>query len=143
MTQADHESIFRELADAGWDRIPDDGFIELVGPIWRFRSTEVEHYAIYALPKHRNRRGVVQGGMLMTLADRAMGATARKNDPSVAQATVQLNMNFLDAARIGELLIADCRIDRSTRSLVFVGGVLRQGERIVGTCSGVWKIFGK
>lgn len=143
MTDPDLERIARDLAEAGWERQTDEGFIDLVGPLWRLRDNDVDRYAVHTMPKHRNRRGVVQGGMLMTLADRAMGATARRNDPGVAQATVQMNMNFIDAAQIGELLVAECRIDRSTRSLVFVSGVLTQGSRTVGTCSGVWKILGK
>lgn len=137
------DAVFEQMRQEGWEAQTDEGFIELVGPLWRFKSTEVDRYAFWALSRHKNRRGVVQGGMLMTLADRAMGATARRNEPDIAQATVQMNMNFLDAARIGERVEIECWIDRRTRSLVFVSGRLTQEERIVGTSSGVWKVLGQ
>src|SRR5207244_12112110 len=53
----------------------DEGFIGLVGPFWMRRSGDGCRYAFMAEPKHHSRRGIVQGGMLMTFADRAMGMT--------------------------------------------------------------------
>ena len=143
MTQDELVAAHRELARSGWEMQPDQGFIELVGPLWRFKSQDVERYCFWAAKQHRNRRGVVQGGMLMTLADRALGATARKNDPAVSQATVQMSMSFLAPAQTNAVVEITCQIDRATRSLVFVSGQMCQGDRMIGTASGVWKILGK
>src|SRR5262245_5689230 len=60
-------------AAAGWEPYSDDGFIGLIGPFWMRRSGNSYDYAFLAEHKHHNRRGVVQGGMLMTFADRSMG----------------------------------------------------------------------
>lgn len=141
MTQA-HDKVFAELESQGWTAELDEGFMGLVGPLWRQSGDSASRYAFWAEDKHRNRRGVVQGGMLLTVADRAMGATARANDPKVAQATVQLSMNFLDAARMDELVEIECHVDRKTRSLVFVSGKIVQSDRTVAICTGVWKILG-
>jgi acyl-coenzyme A thioesterase PaaI-like protein len=70
---AEHESTMLRL---GWIPEPPEGFIGLVGPIWRSPDV-VGHFRLLTAPKHQNRNGVVHGGMLMTLADRAMGYTAR------------------------------------------------------------------
>jgi len=126
----------------GWEPYPDKGFIGLVGPFWMRRSGESYLYAFLAEPKHENRRGVVQGGMLMTFADRAMGMTCWYANGRRPQATVQLDVHFIDAVAIGDFVEAKCRVVRCTRSLVFMSGELVVGERLVATAHGVWKTLG-
>jgi len=127
----------------GWEPYTDEGFIGLVGPFWVRPSGDSFRYAFMAEHKHHNRRGVVQGGMFMTFADRAMGMTAWYANGQVPQATVQLDVQFVDAVQIGEFVEAHCRVVRRTRSLIFMAAELKVGERIVATASGLWKPLGK
>ena len=127
------------LMQAGWSIMDDDGFIHLVGPVWhRIVGTDHE-FAIVGQDKHRNRRGVVQGGVLMTLADRSCGMTARVVSGADALATVQMDTFFVDAARIGELMISRPKAVRSTRSLIFMSTEVCVGDRVVATAHGVFK----
>jgi acyl-coenzyme A thioesterase PaaI-like protein len=130
-------------AAAGWEPYADEGFIGLVGPFWTRRSGDTHLFAFMAQPKHHNRRGIVQGGMLMTFADRSMGMTCWYANERQPQATVQLDMHFIDAVQIGEFVEAKCRVVRRTRALVFMSGELVVGERLVATANGVWKTLGK
>jgi acyl-coenzyme A thioesterase PaaI-like protein len=77
--------------------------------------------------------------MLMTFADRAMGMTAWHANGRRPQATVQLDVHFVDAVQIGEFVEARCEIVRRTRTLIFMRSTLVVGERVVATASGVWK----
>jgi len=99
-------------------------------------------YAFMAEPKHHNRRGVVQGGMLMTFTDRSMGMTCWYANERQPQATVQFDMHFIDSVQIGEFVEAKCRVVRRTRSLVFMSADLVVGMRVVATAKGVWKTLG-
>src|SRR5512147_546124 len=74
MNDTSHRTF--DPAAHGWEAYGDDGFIGLVGPFWTRQDGDTHRYAFLAEPKHHNRRGVVQGGMLMTFADRSMGMTA-------------------------------------------------------------------
>src|SRR5262249_18922327 len=130
-------------AAAGWERSTDVGFLGLVGPIWQRGTGGGERYAFMAQNKHHNRRGVVQGGMLMTFADRAMGRTCWYANDQRAQATVQLDGHFIDAVRIGEFVAANGTVVRKTRPLVFMSAELKVGERVVATANGVWKTLGE
>src|SRR5690349_744231 len=130
-------------AAAGWEPYTDEGFIGLVGPFWTRRSGDTHLYAFVAQPKHHNRRGIVQGGMLMTFADRSMGMTCWYANERQPQATVQLDMHFIDAVQIGEFVEAKCRVVRRTRALVFMSAELVVGPRLVATANGVWKTLGK
>ena len=130
-------------AAAGWEAYRDDGFVGLVGPFWSRPDGDGFRYAFMAAPKHHNRRGVVQGGMLMTFADRSMGMTCWYANGKQAQATIQLDMHFIDAVQIGEFVEAHYRVVRRTRSVVFMSADLMVGARLVATASGMWKVLGK
>jgi acyl-coenzyme A thioesterase PaaI-like protein len=82
---------------AGWEPYSDDGFIGLIGPLWQKPAGDSYRYAFLAEHKHHNRRGIVQGGMLMTFADRSMGMTCWYANERQPQATVQLDVHFVDA----------------------------------------------
>jgi uncharacterized protein (TIGR00369 family) len=121
-----------------WVKQNDDGFLDHVGPLWRNRDAE-HRYAFFADERHRNRRGVVQGGMLMTLADRGMGGAARNDDPELAPATIQLNVHFISAAHVGFLVEVKCSVVRRTRTMAFVQSTLSQGKNTIATASGIWR----
>jgi hypothetical protein len=74
MPDAKSVALF-DPAAAGWQRSTEVGFHELVGPIWKRPCGDGDRYAFLTEAKHHNRSGVVQGGMLMTFADRAMSRT--------------------------------------------------------------------
>ena len=127
----------------GWEAYSDDGFIGLVGPFWQKFEGETPRFAFRVEPKHHNRRNVLQGGMLMTFADRSMGMTCWYANGKQPQATVHLDVHFVDAVQIGEFVEAHCTVVRRTRSLIFMSSELKVGERVVGTANGVWKTLGK
>jgi acyl-coenzyme A thioesterase PaaI-like protein len=131
-----------DLAAQGWKPIKDDGFIGLVGPIYRQERGERWAFAFRAASKHANLRGVVQGGMLMTFADRALGRNAWKAAGDRPVATIDFNMQFVTAGQLGELIEVEPEVVRRTASLVFMRGTLTAGGRVVATCAGVWKILG-
>jgi acyl-coenzyme A thioesterase PaaI-like protein len=130
-----------KLASLGWTMVEASGFIALVGPLWH-RVVDGDHeYALAAEDKHHNRRGFVQGGVLMTFADRTCGMTGRFVSGWPSLATVQFDTQFVDAARIGELLVSRPRVIRSTRSLIFLTTEISAGERCVAMASGVFKVM--
>jgi acyl-coenzyme A thioesterase PaaI-like protein len=136
MTDAAHA----ELEAAGWSTMDDDGFIHLVGPFWHRMLGAAHEFAILGQDKHRNRRGVVQGGVLMTLADRSCGMTARAVSGAESLATVQMDTYFVDAARIGDLMISRPKALRTTKSLIFMSTEVSVDDRVVATAHGVFKV---
>ncbi|HZY21335.1 MAG TPA: hypothetical protein VFE80_02925, partial [Beijerinckiaceae bacterium] len=57
-------------------------------------------------------------------------------------ATIQFDMQFVSAGELGEFIEIAPEVVRRTASLVFMRGTLVSGERVVATCSGIWKILG-
>jgi acyl-coenzyme A thioesterase PaaI-like protein len=130
-----------KLKTSGWTIVETTGFLSLVGPLWQ-RGVDGEHeYAIVAQDKHHNRRGLVQGGLLMTFADRTCGMTARYVSGRPTLATVQMDTHFVDSGKIGEILLSKPRVVRATRSLIFVSTEVTVDKRCIAMASGVFKIL--
>jgi acyl-coenzyme A thioesterase PaaI-like protein len=129
------------LKASGWTIVDTTGFISLVGPLWQRVVDGAHEYAIVAQDKHHNRRGLVQGGLLMTFADRTCGMTARFVSGRPTLATVQFDTHFVDGGKIGEVLLSKPRVVRSTRSLIFVTTELTASDRCIAIASGVFKVL--
>ena len=130
-----------KLKSSGWSIVDTTGFLSLVGPLWHRVVTDEHEYALIAQDKHHNRRGLVQGGLLMTFADRTCGMTARYVSGRPTLATVQMDTHFVDSAKIGEILLSKPRVVRSTRSLIFTTTEVTAGNRCIAMASGVFKIL--
>jgi uncharacterized protein (TIGR00369 family) len=135
------ETADARLKAAGWTLVETSGFLNLVGPLWERVVDGGHEYAILTEDKHHNRRNRVQGGVLMTLADRASGMIARVVSGRPTLATVQMDVHFIDSGKIGELLIARPRVIRVTRSLIFTATEVIAEDRCVATANGVFKIM--
>ena len=130
-----------KLKSDGWTVVETSGFLHLIGPLWE-RVVGGEHeYALVAQDKHHNRRGLVQGGVLMTFADRTCGMTARYVSGKPTLATVQFDTHFVEAGKIGETLISKPHVVRTTRSLIFITTEVTVDKRCIAMASGVFKIL--
>lgn len=126
------------LAD-GWDLVDSPGFGRLVGPLYRKQAESGPIFGLLAEEKHLNSAGIVHGGMIMALADHAIGHASVAHTQHERQVTIQLNTQFISAARLGDFLVAAGQVFSETRTLVFVGGTINVGERLVAQSTGVWK----
>ena len=130
-----------KLKTSGWAVVETTGFLHLIGPLWQ-RVVNGEHeYALVAQDKHHNRRGLVQGGVIMTFADRTCGMTARYVSGRPTLATIQLDTHFVESGKIGEILLSKPRVVRATRSLIFISTEVTVDKRCIAMASGVFKIL--
>jgi acyl-coenzyme A thioesterase PaaI-like protein len=130
-----------KLKSDGWKIVDTSGFLHLVGPLWQRLADGAYEFALVTEDKHHNRRGLVQGGVLMTFADRTCGITARFVSGKPTLATVQLDVHFVEAGKIGEILVSKPRVVRSTRSLIFMSTEVTVDKRCIAMASGVFKIL--
>ena len=72
---------------------------------------------------HANRDGSVHGGVVSSLMDSAMGVALRasygpEDSDFLGHATLEMNVSYLRAARLGERLTAEARLLRQGHSIV-------------------------
>lgn len=117
-------------------------FLSRVGPLYE-RTDDTAGFALglLVLEHHCNRRGFAHGGLLMTLADIALGKTGeRRSDPPASLLTASLTFDFITTARRGEWIEARCDFNRVGRELAFANCYLTSGTKVIGRASGVFKI---
>ena len=141
MHQTDDQDGCGKLKAGGWKIVETSGFLHLIGPLWQSTVDGELEFALITEDKHHNRRGLVQGGVLMTFADRTCGITARLRLGKPTLATVQLDTHFVEAGKIGEILISKPHVVRSTRSLIFITTEVTVDKRCIAMASGVFKIL--
>lgn len=135
------------LLSRGWKPVKSAGaFMELVGPLWALRGSEGAsvgegwRYGLLLSPSHLNPAGVVHGGLLETLMDHALSAIAWEAAGRAPCVSLQLDSHFLSAARAGEFIEASGLVVHRTRSMVFLRGSLRVGEREVMAAQALMKV---
>ena len=126
----------------GWKLLPERGFPQVVGSFFSKKFEAGYRFGFVAEPRHANVGGVVHGGMLMTFMDDLLGASVWFAVKQRPVSTIQLNNRFISPARPGDFVVMTPRLERVTKSVVFVSGELHVGDRLVMASDGVWKILG-
>ena len=130
------------LAD-GWKALPERGFPAILGSFLSKKFEDGYRFGFVAEPRHANVGGVVHGGMLMTFMDDLLGASVWFAVKQRPVSTIQLNNRFISPARPGDFVTMTPKVERVTKSVVFVSGELMVGDRLVMASDGVWKILGE
>ena len=123
---------------------PDQGpFLEHIGPIHVREGDGELVLGLRAEDRHANHRGTVQGGLLSTFADFALGrAIDRDADDDKDRATVSLTVDFLKPAKPGDWIESRTRVDRVGGTLSFADCSLTVDGREVVRSRAVWVTAG-
>ena len=116
-------------------------FLTALGPLYVKTSGETPVIGLRVEEKHLNMRGIAHGGMLVTLADSALGiALASSRTPPQPMVTVNLSTDFADAARVGDWIEARVDIQKVGARLAFANCYLVVGTRRILRASGVFAL---
>jgi len=124
---------------AGWVvSEPADTFNGLVGPYYyRQDGNGKVEVAFKAEKRHLNGGGSVHGGCLLTLADTSLFIFALPQLEGGGAVTVQLDAQFQQPGRLGDIIIATGEITRAGKTLVFGRGELKCGDRLLLSFTGI------
>jgi uncharacterized protein (TIGR00369 family) len=130
---------------AGFSPFENQGpFLEEVGPI-HARAGEGGQpiFGLLAEDRHANHRGTVQGGLLSTLADFALGRAIEADaDDGKDRATVSLTVDFLKPAKPGDWIESRTKVDRVGGTLSFADCSLSVGDQEIVRARAVWVVAG-
>ena len=126
-----------------WVELESQGFSAYVGPIFmrNYSGDGPLLYKLDAQERHRNRRGFIHGGAIMTLGDIAVANALRTIDPSFRYVTVQSDFHFVEAARLDLSLMCECTVQKRGRSLAFVDARFTSGDTVVASAKTIWRIL--
>lgn len=118
------------------------GFSSHIGPAYEIMLPHGMRRALELDARHLNPEGVVHGGVVCSFADFTLYRTIGDElGHDLRYATVQLNVQFLAAAKAGVWLYGEGLVLRRTRDLIFASGELFTDERSIAAVSGIWKLL--
>ena len=108
-----------------------------------FKTISENEYEFKATIKenHLNAAGIVHGGFIAAFVDAGAGTAAHRTTNQDPCVTVSLELKFISAVKLGQELIGKTKIQKKTKSMVFLTCELTASDKIVATASGVWKIL--
>lgn len=122
----------------------EEQFLYPLGP-WYFK--DVHHpngsrekiFGIYVEGKHTNIWGTAHGGMLISMADSALGYNlSRATDPPQKLMTVHLNTDFISSPKPGDWIETEMKIHKIGAKMSFADCYIKSRDKIITRTSGVF-----
>lgn len=124
----------------GYEWVPheDSTFVGNLGEVMeRGRNGAIE-IGLQADEQHVNLGGIVHGGVIMTLIDRAVGINCRYQAEGQRMVTATLTTNFIGAVNVGDFIAVSCLFRRVGKRTMFADAEARVGDKLVATGTGMW-----
>jgi acyl-coenzyme A thioesterase PaaI-like protein len=117
------------------------GFMNHIGGL-SLKKIDVNNFEFSVTIKeiHLNSGKIAHGGFLSTVADTGMGTAANMVSDKRC-VTISLEMKFISVSLLGQVLNGKVKIQKKTKSLIFITCEMFNSEAIVVTASGIWKIL--
>ena len=77
------------------------------------------------------------------MVDAGAGTAAHRSADQNPCVTISLELKFISAVKLGQELIGKTKIQKKTKSMVFLTCEMLVDNKIAATASGVWKILNK
>ena len=113
------------------------------GVLFKTISQNEYHFKTTIKENHLNAAGITHGGFIAAFVDAGAGTAAHRSAESNPCVTVSLELKFISMVRLGQELIGKTKIQKKTKSMIFLTCELLVANKIVATASGVWKILKK
>lgn len=131
------------IPDGYRERAQNSEFTELCGPFYqKMENGKQVELALRISEKHRNLRGIAHGGLLVTIADSAIGdAVSQAYDDAFGQVTVSLSSEFFRPAKMGDWVVARATVQKQGRNMAFADCFLYVNEQKIFRASGIFAIL--
>ena len=117
------------------------GFLDRIRPFMQRRTETGVIFGVRISDYHCNRRGIAHGGLIVTLADVALGKAGEWfSRPPVSLLTASLTVDFYSVARLGDWIEARTDVSRVGRRVAFGNCYLNVGNKPVARASGVFNV---
>ena len=120
------------------------GFIAVNGPLYARRPAQGGFQLGFRVEqRHCNPMGICHGGMMATFCDMLLPISAHVMSKELAERflpTINLQIDYLAASPLGAWVQGEAQVLRTTRSLVFMQGLVQADGVSVARVSGIFKI---
>ena len=111
------------------------------GVLFRTISENEYEFKTKINENHLNAAKITHGGFIAALTDAGVGTAAHRTTGANICVTISLELKFISQVKLDQELIGLVKVQKKTKSLVFLTCELRANDKIAATASGVWKII--
>tara|TARA_B100000945_G_scaffold109103_1_gene86496 strand:+ start:291 stop:716 length:426 start_codon:yes stop_codon:yes gene_type:complete len=120
------------------------GFMKHNGGILFRKISDTEFEFKTTIDKNKlNSAGITHGGYICSIIDAGSGTAAHRASNNSPCVTITLDIKFIDSTKIGDEIIGFTKIQKVTKSMVFLICHLKSNQRLIASASGVWKKLNK
>jgi acyl-coenzyme A thioesterase PaaI-like protein len=120
-----------------------DPFEALFGPYFeRFEADGARVTAFIVDDRHVNADGFAHDGALMSFADAKLGGAASRGAEGKPCVTMSLQASFLADVKCGDTVVCRTKIEKRTRSVMFVSAAFTVDDEPVMNATSLWKVLG-
>ena len=118
------------------------GFMKHNGGLW-FRTVSENEYEFKTKinENHLNAVGITHGGYICSLIDAGAGTAAHRVADNIPCVTISLDIKFIAPTKLNDEIIGFAKIQKKTKTLVFLICHLQSNGKIIASASGVWKVL--
>jgi len=111
------------------------------GLLFKTISDNEYHFKTTINENHLNAAGITHGGFIAAVVDAGAGTAAHRAADQNPCVTISLELKFISAVKLNQELFGKVKIQKRTKSMIFLTCELTTGNKIAATASGVWKIL--
>ena len=118
-------------------------FIAANGPLYLRHEGDDVKVGFRVEARHTNPLGILHGGMMASFCDMLLPLSVHRKSATIGHRflpTISLQIDYLAPAHLGAWVEGEAQILRSTRTLVFVQGLVNADGTPVARVSGIFKI---
>ena len=120
------------------------GFMKHNGGVFFRKISDTEFEFKTTIDKNKlNSAGITHGGYICSIIDAGAGTAAHRSSKNSPCVTISLDIKFIGATKIGDEIIGFTKIQKITKSMVFLICYLKSNSKIIASASGVWKKLNK
>jgi uncharacterized protein (TIGR00369 family) len=112
-------------------------------PLYAKRTERSVMMGLRLARPHTNSRGLIHGGLITALADNAMGyscALVMGWDTSKSLVTINLAVDFIGTAKIGQWLAIEPEVIRTGSTICFAQSLIKADDVVIARANGTFRV---
>ena len=90
---------------------------------------------------HLNKAKITHGGYICSIIDAGTGTAAHAHSNKKPCVTISLDIKFISPTKLDDIIFGSVKVEKKTKSLIFLTCTLKANRKIVSFASGIWKIL--
>jgi uncharacterized protein (TIGR00369 family) len=113
-------------------------------PLYAKKSDRSVSIGLRLAKPHTNGRGLIHGGLIVSLADNAMGySCAAATGWTTTFVTISLGVDYVGNAQLGQWLSVECEVIKTGSTICFAQSLIKADGAVIARANGTFRVVPK